>query len=493
MSAKLIYKDIAPGADTDCTVLASGVDAKSDVSLLPAGVTSPDFASLELNKWGGTGAVKVYNGEDIALVSAAMSGADCAFGTPPSITVEFGHNYTTLGITLRFASNSMDYASEVVLTWYQGDTQLDQKTFTPNDPTYFCENTVTAFDKLVVTINATNLPYRYARLEQIIFGIVREFSGYELGSVDILQEVSLISAEISVNTLDWKLKSKSGVNYIFQLKQPVLAYHNDSLIGVFYIDDKAKRTAENTYQIPCSDAIGVLDGSIFDAEIYTDKNAVELMQEIVNGAFELDVDAAFTAAEVTGYIPNCSRRAALQQVSFAIGAVADTSGTDKIRVCPIPSGAVAEIPASRVYTGGAVSQDAVVTAVVVTYHMYTAGSGTTGDDVITVGGVKYVHTTGTLRVDNPNVTATDKQNVKTIKDATLVSASNASDVAARVYTHYQRRNTVSSKIVVDAEAPCDYVTIPTVWGDTLTGNIESMKLKLSNTTAADVTIKAVSS
>jgi hypothetical protein len=332
MSSKIIYKDVAVGADTDAAVSSSSADAKSELSLLPFGVETIDFATLELNKWGGSGTKKIYNGQDIAFVSTAMSGADCTFEVPPSMAIEFDNNYTTLGVFLRFATNTMDYATGVTLTWYQGETQLDQMTFYPDGVSYYCENTVTAYNKLVISFNATNLPGRYARLEQILFGIVREFRGNELGSVEILQEVNLISAEISINTLDWKLKSRSGVEFIFQLKQPVMAYNGSTLIGVFYIDDKAKRTAENIYEIPCCDAIGVLDGYEFEAVMYSDKNAVEALEEIVDGAFELDIDASFASATLTGLNPAGTRRTALQQVAFAIGAVIDTSGSEKIRV-----------------------------------------------------------------------------------------------------------------------------------------------------------------
>lgn len=490
MSAKLIYQDVAPGAETDAAVSVVGAGSKSDVSLLPGGVVNPDFASLELNKWGGTGAVKVYNGEDIALVSSAMSDASGSFSSPPTLTITFGQNHTSLGVSFRFASNATDYAASVTISWYQGATLLDQKTFAPNTTTYFCENTVTAYNKLVIVINSTNLPYRYARIEQILFGLVREFDGYEIGSVDILQQTNLISAELAINTLDWSLKSKSSVDFIFQLKQPVLAYNGNNLLGVFYISDKAKRTAEKNYEIPCTDAVGVLDGDPFPAAIYSNKNAVTLLTEIVNGAFDLDVDPSFASATVTGLIPDGSRRSAFQQVAFVIGAMVDTAGTKKIRVRPAPTAVIA-IPESRVYVGGSVEQDAIVTAVIVTYHTYTAGSGSSGDDVVTVNGVKYVHTTGTVRVDNPNVTAADKQNVKEVKDATLVSASNASAVAARVYAYYQRRNTVNTKFVVTMEKPGDRVSVPTAWGATMVGNVSSMKIKLSNTTAADAEIKAV--
>ena len=486
MSCKLVYQDIAVGAAADASVAASGVDSKSDVSKLPTGVIHPDFATLELNKWGGSGSKKVYNGQDIALVSTAMSGADCTFATPPSLTISFDSNYTTLGISFRFATNSVDYTSSLTLAWYQGATLLDQKTFYPDGPSFFCENTVTAFSKIVVTINATNLPGRYARMEQILFGVVREFGVGEIGNVDILQETDLISAELSINTMDWKLQSKTDVDYIFQLKQPISVYNGSNLLGVFYVDDQVKRTDTKIYEIPCCDAIGVLDGGTFSATMYAGKNAVTALTEIVNGAFELDIDSSFSSATLTGYIPDCSRRAAFQQVVFALGAVVSTAGSGKIKVFPVPS-TLSEIPTSRVYEKGSVTQDAIVTAVVVTYHTYTAGSGSSGDDVITVGGTKYVHTTGTVTITNPNVTASDKPNVKTVEEATLVNASNASAVANRIYNYYNRRKTTSSKIMVSTEEPADHISIPTTFG-TLDGNIESMKIKLSNTTAASVEI-----
>lgn len=77
--------------------------------------------------------------------------------------------------------------------------------------------------------------------------------------------------------------------------------------------------------------------------------------------------------------------------------------------------------------------------------------------------------------------------MKKLEGCTLVNSSNASAVANRIYNYYLRRNTISSKIVATGERPADYVSVPTGFG-TLTGNIKSMKIKLSNTTAADVEI-----
>lgn len=487
MSAKIVYRDIAPGSDTDAAITAVGTDPKSNVSLLPFGVIHPDFATLEMNKWGGSGMKKIYNNQPIALISSTKSGTDCTFSTPPSLSILFDSNYTTLGIFLRFASNSIDYVTSVTVTWYQGTTKLSQKTFTPDGPSYFCENTVTAYNKIIINLNSTNLPGRYSRLEQILFGVVREFNNDEIGSVDVLQDTNLISAELAINTLDWKLQSKEDVPYIFQLRQPVLVYNNSNMIGVFYIDNKVKRNAEKIYQIPCCDAMGILDGIPFTPVMYSGKSVSTALTEIVNGQFQLDIDSTLASMTLTGLNSGKTEREAFQQVCFAIGAVVSTAGTDKIKVFPAPATSSAIDP-TKIYSSGSVEQDSVVTSVTVTYHTYTAG--TSGDDVITVGGTKYVHTTGTVTVNNPNVTASDKPTPKTITDCTLINVSNASSVASRVYNYYLRRNTITSKIVVTDEEPGDLIALPTQFG-TLNGHVQKMKIKLSNTTAAEVEVLEV--
>ena len=146
------------------------------------------------------------------------------------------------------------------------------------------------------------------------------------------------------------------------------------------------------------------------------------------------------------------------------------------------------MPDRDVFEGGSVKQEAIVTAVIVTYHTYTQGTGNSGDEVITVNGVKYVHTTGTVRIDNPNVTASDKQNIKTVQDATLVNASNAQTVAKRVYDYWMRRKTVETSIVWEDQNMLDYITVPTPWGQDMTGSLTSAKITLSNLTTAEIEV-----
>ncbi len=492
MSAKLIYKDVAPGADTDATVSSSIAQSFCNPALLPLDAEMPKIATLEPNMWLLSGDYEILNGQSIPFWSTAMSDESGNFVVAPSYEVNFDNQYTTLGIYLRFSPSTEDYCTLVKIEWFQGETLLSTKDFTPTGFSYFCANTVTAFNKVVIYFNATSKPYRYARTDQILFGLVREFLADEYSSIKILQEVDLISEAMAINTMQWSLTSKEDIEFVFQLKQPIEAYNGNNLVGVFYITDGVKKLSARKYEIPCQDAIGVLDGNDFSATIYDGYSAVALINDIVGIDFEVEIDNSFSATAVTGYIPDCTKREALQQVLFAIGALGDTSGSKKIRVYPLPSSSVTDIPDSRQYRGGDVETDSIVTAVKVTAHTYTAGSGSSGDDVISVNGTKYVHTTAVNSITNPNVTATDKQNIIPITEATLVSSSNVAAVAQRVYDYYMRRDTLNTRIVVDDEKPGDYASISSPWDTTIIGNIISMSLFLSNTTAADIKIKAVS-
>lgn len=490
MSARLVYKDIAPGADVDANVTTTSAQGFCNPALLPFDTPMPKIATLEPDMWLLGGGYQVFHGQDIPFWSTAMSDENGVFASPPALEVSFNEQYTTLGISLRFSPDTGDYCTSLTIQWYQGATLLATQDYTPTSTAYFCARTVTAFDRVVIFFNATNKPQRYARVSQILFGIVREFGPDEFSSVQILQELDLISAELPVNTLEWRLVSRSDIEYIFQLKQPVEAYSGTNFVGVFYITG-ARRTSSNAYEVSCQDALGVLDGSGFNAAIFTNQNAITLLQTIADG-FVLEIDSAFTGATVMGLIPDCTGREAFQQVLFAIGAVCTTAGSRGIRVFPAPENSPAEIPDDRIYVGGSVDTEAIVTAVKVVAHTYTPGSGSTGDDVIEVGGTKYVHTMTATTIINPNVTATDKQNVVSVEDATLVNPANVAAVAQRVYDYYLRRDTLNERIVVKGEHPGDYVTASTPWDTTVTGNIISMSTVLSNITAADIKVKAVS-
>lgn len=486
MSVRVIYEDVAVGSAAAASVAASSAMGISDPGMLPFGAFAGPVATTEQNQWvlNGTRKVKPAS-KPVGFWSTQRSGDDCAFETPPTIEISLDGQFTSLGIYFKFDGESGDYCSDLNLTWYNGETQLATQQFFPNSGNYFCEKTVELYNKISIQFNKTNLPNRPVKISLILFGIVREFERQELRSVEATEELNIISDEVAINTLDFTLDSMDDIDFIFQEKQPVYAYNGKTMIGTFYIDDST-RVSKNVYNVSCIDALGILDEDPFAAAMYTNANAKTALEDIVGGHFTLELSEELQTEKLTGYIPDCSRREALQQAAFALRAVVDTSGTGNVKVWRLDESEPEEIPLQRLYTGGDVSTAAIVTEVRVTAHTYsTSGSGS---DTVEIGGKTYYHTTAVTTKQNPNITASTKPNVIEVKEAALVNSTNVAAVTQHVFDYYMRRQTHGVQIVMDQEMPGDYVTTTTPWEDQITGTITSMTIKLSGIAAAECEI-----
>ena len=475
--SEILYKDVAPGSDDSAFVTTNGAQGFANVEKLPFGVGAPGpVISLEKNYWKLDGAFTHHEHQPVSFWSSTMSGADGTFESPPVITVTFDQQFSSLGITLKFDTAAGDYCSSVSIQWYQGGTEKASAQYTPDSTSYFCEQKVTSYNKVVITLHTTNKPYRYAKLEQILFGLHRKFDMTELRDVAITNESSLISSELPISTMKWTLDSRADVDFMFQLKQPVEVRNDGSLIGVYYIDGYS-RSAQSIYSIDCYDAWGVLDESPFAGGIYTDYSASALLSNIINGDFPLTIEVEDVS--LTGIIQPCTRREAAQQVLFAWGVCASTDGRDGIRVFSLNNTA-AEIGRNRTFVGVSVDTAAIVTEVRLSAHTYAQDS----NGSIEIDGVKYSDTETIFTVTNPNVTASDKQNVIEVKDATLVSPTIGQAAAQRLYDYYSRRNTNKSRFVWKGGHLGDCATQPNNWGSTNTGHLAKMEIKLSNTVVA---------
>lgn len=476
----IFYKDIAPGAEEDAEIAATGATEFSDLSKLPKGVTPAPTLTCEINHWILNGTYELVEKEQAAFWSTELSGLDGTFEHPTVITINFTQQYSSVGLTLVFDSASGDYCNAVNIKWYQGDTQKANVDFNPDAATFFCRQQVESYNKIVITFHSTNLPGRRAKLEHIIFGVYRYFGMSELRSASIVNEMNLITTELPVSTMKWTLDSREDVNFLFQLKQPVEVQNDDHLLGVYYIDAYSRATAR-VYNIECYDALGVLDETPFPGGAYlSGKSAKTLINEILDGDFSVEYDEAVPDTVLTGILQPSSKREAIQQVLFAWGTCASTDGRDSLYIFNLADTAQ-EVGKDRTYAGVTVDTAAIVTKVIVTAHTYAQDN----NGAIELNGIKYSDTKTEYSVVNPNVTASDKQNVVEITNATMVSTPIGQAVAQRVYTYYQKRNTNKAKIVWAGERLGDMLTLPNAWGSSNTGHVAKMEIKLSNTVAAN--------
>lgn len=481
MSVRLVYEDIAVGADADASVSTEDAQTGSQIDQLPFGKDFVPLSTLEPNQWKLTGRHTTTDGKAFGFLSKEMSGANGEFSTSPKLTITFDKQYTSLGILLLFDTSTGEYSNNLTIRWYQGDSLLSEKEFSPNSADYFCKNTVSAYSKVEIEFHSTSLPGRYLRLSTILFGTSRTFRLDELRSVNITEEISPISAEVSINTMDFYLDSKSDVEFIFQRKQPIFAYDNDFLVGTFYVSESS-RAGIGLYDVSCVDAIGVLDDETIPAVMHDGTSLKTALENVLSGYFQLEISPELEEETITGLQPEGTRREALQQIAFAKRFIIDTSGTDKVKAYRAKTEGQKEITSDKIYSGSTTKTDSIVTEVRLTSHLYsTTGSG----EVVEVNGTTYHHTSEVITILNPDVTASDKQNIIEITDATLVGPNDANLVANHVFNYYMRRSTQNVKIVLDGENPGDLIKTLTPWGTPFVGNIARMNITLSGTSAAD--------
>lgn len=475
---KVIYRDVAVGAQEDASVTAALAEGNSTPSLLTAGVDNGKVIALEHNRFILDGTFNTFYDESkLAFWSAEMSGADCTFAAEPSITVEFAQQYSSMGVTLVFDPATGEHCAAVNIKWYQGDTLKADVDFSPDSAEYFCENRVESYNKLVITLKKTSLPYRRAKLDRIIFGVIRVFERGELRNASIVNEMDESAIELPISTFQWTLNSLTDVDYLFQLKQPVEVQNNDNTLGVYYIKESSRQSAR-IYKIDCKDALGVLDDTAFSGGVYLGGVSAKALLNELASPFTVEYADGVEDTTLTGILQAGTRRNAIQQVIFAWGVCIATDGGETLRVFNLPDTPTV-VSKDRTYTGASVTTDSVVTKVEVVAHTYAVNS----NGGVEINGQKYSDTQTVYSVSNPNLIATDKENVKRVESATLVSTGIGQAVAQRVYDYYLKRNAISARIVYNGERLGDCLSIYTPWGTLLTGNLGKMEITLSNTVA----------
>ena len=360
------YQDVSLTAKND--LMASAIDKQdfSNLTLLKQSASEyKKFATLEKDLWVLDGTFRSFpdnpENENFALWSKSVSDENGSFKTPIEIILDFSNYESAVGLTFEFSTHTGDYAKNINIKWYQDTTLLSEKNFEVNSAQFFCENSVSKFNKIIITCLNTSKPYRYLKVENIIYGIVRNFSEEELRSVNLLEDVSLTSEELKVNTLDFVLNNKALIDFIFQKKQPLVLSRNGVLLGTFFIES-SKRKSATLYEVSAIDYIGVMDKMRFAGGTYVNETVSNLVSDIMgNIPYELDENLANKT--LSGVLEACTRREALLQVAFACCAIVDTSRSTVVKIFSKDSTTKSSIE-DGIYTGGSFENEDEITEIV---------------------------------------------------------------------------------------------------------------------------------
>lgn len=453
---------------------------------------------------------------NLGLWSEQLSGDDGYFSEPIVLELESVGQYSSQGLTLTFDTFNQIYASKLKIQWFriteEGTAEIENQEFYPDNALYFCRKFVENYNKVVITFYSLNMPKNRLKLRAIDYGYGTIFYGQELRNTKLIQEIDPISTQISINTADFTLDSKTDMEYSFQAKQPLSIYFNGKLKATTFVK-KSKRKAKFLWDIQSEDYIGLMDSIPYYGGIYSDITAVDVLSDIFTVAkVPYKIDDVFLSVKISGYIPFTTCREALMQVAFAIQGVVDTSDSDSVKVFALEPELKQTIPLKRIMQGQNFTDDETTTGVELVSHSYTpieemvevykavdSGSGEnilvkfseplhelsiadgqiissgTNYALINAGamcnlaGKKYDHKTITHRKNNPKVLASEIEKVVSIENATLVSQNNVAYILEKCFDWLTKTQTTNLKI---AEGKHVKYGTPIKWGQFKWGEIK---------------------
>lgn len=431
---------------------------------------------------------------NLGLWSNSISNDDGTFTIPIVLTLTSKGQYSSQGLTFTFDTYNQIHPTQINIHWWRdvGETftDLGEEDFYPDNAFYFCRRRVENYNRVVITFTALNMPKNRLKLRAIDYGYGTYFYGNELRNVKLIQEIDPISSEISINTCDFTLDSKSDMDYLFQEKQPLSVYFNGDLKATTFVK-KSTRKARFLWDVQSEDYIGLLDSIPYYGGIYNNSPAVDVLSDIFTVAnVPFDIAPSFATATITGYLPYTTCREALMQIAFAINAVVDTSNSTAVKVIELGNDIKQTIKKERIFQGQNFTDNETVTGVEVKVHtykpiteptdVYSANDSGVGENIfitfseplhslnITNGeiiksgtnyaainayenciltGRKYEHTTQTRRKNNLVISANQIEKIVAVDNATLVSPYNIDNVIDKCYNWITKTNQTNLKII----------------------------------------------
>lgn len=528
---KITYEDVPVGALEDSTVQITDKQSFSDLTLLKEDINFDKIANpCELNQTilDNTQTDLDLVNTDIALWTNSLTDSNCDFQNPPIITITFTQFFTSPGITFTFDPQNNLFCNVLTVSWYRNNELIETDDFEPNSAIYFCEKNVSLYDKIIVQFNSMNMPYSYLKLQRIDFGALREFTNSELAKVRIQEEISLISSELSINTLDFTINSSQNTDFVFQKKQKTKVKFDNDIIGTFFVST-SQRQSKSIWNVNCEDYVGLLDKITFYGGMYQNKNVFELATEILQN-IPFEMSQSLQNKTVSGWLPIDSARNSLLNLAFAIGAVVSTARQNKIIIKELDSQAVQTFESTDIFTGDRFEIQDKATEIQLTEHNFAAATeetelfkDETGQNLLVqfsepmhdlsivngsivssnanyavinanvdcvLTGQKYLDSQKIISIKNQLITQSDPQKIITFSDCYLINSSNSQTIAQKIFDYYSDMQFGNIKLKAKDSTVGDKIEFPTSFMGDLQGAIEHLSFSLTgNEIVAEARVK----
>ena len=296
------------------------------------------YASFELNSWILDGTFKILPDNISGIQTgwrSGISGADCQFATPVTLTFTFTADHSSAGFTLFFDDKCEQYPPEITISAYDSsDVLIDSDTFTITNVWQIFNLPVENYRKVVFSFSETFLPYQSVRIAQVIFGIIERFDSDNSTDSTILYEISPSAESLPTNeftlTIDntdkrYNMLNPSSIYSYMEETQELeveLAIDDEYVnMGKFNFTKAESEDESMTAKITANDLFYKLDSSVCslgESGTWTVSDAVAAVIADSGLTITTDIPSAVGARTVNKCIPvNTSHREALRLIAQA--------------------------------------------------------------------------------------------------------------------------------------------------------------------------------
>lgn len=531
------YLDVAPEIEKKMTIRTDGATHRTDPALLTKLGTDPAVASFELFGWPLDGSRKLLGrGEKTPVWSDTMGGvwSGClgvgalqfmSLGSentdllyPTTVTVEINEVCTVPMITLVFAPEEGHWCSKVAINLYREETVVLERMEYPDAPYWTVPVAGVEFDQVEILLIATDTPGRMCKLSRLYLGQVLAFSHGELESVRLVNEADPTLDALTVDTMTVELRDLQKRGLSPRENQRMELYRDGKLLASHRIES-CTRQEKHRYTFRCRSLVGQLEDTFYGG-MYDGVSLETVLAQILQG-IEYQIDTPLRNTEITGYLPVCTRREALQQVAFAVGAMVSTQGVRGIRLCCVPGYVSSHLLPGSVFQGGEVETAPGVSCVEVVAHQYAPlqereilmeNEYMDGDDIsvffdaphhsyeiqggrvvgygvnyvrlrasgnVTLTACPYRHTTVRHSRNFSPTEGVSRDQVRKVEEATLIHSGNVRELLDRLGEIYALQQTLTQTVVVDGQIAGEQVAMSDPFGDVLKGYITAMESELT--------------
>lgn len=318
---------------------------------------APVYGTCEKDQFKVDGSMELFPentfGINFGWWSKKLSGEDGTFASNPSVTFSFAKLHSSIGFTLTFSEPIFEISASA----YNSDTLIGTKDFTVDSTKIKLNFPVENYNKLIFEIKKV-LPYHYAKLLEIDFGIEYKYSDelQNLLNFDVLEEIDLTSNKVSsnsmtvtLNNMDQRFNMFNPQNEVrFLQERQELTEGADLLVngewesvplGKHYLS-KWESPSQNTTKFTAYDILSLMTGTYYKSRMYSAERGEVVLTELFAAAGCYDelgnplfyIHPNIRDVTLTGYIAPMSFKDALQRIAFALGAVIKVNRYGKILV-----------------------------------------------------------------------------------------------------------------------------------------------------------------